>query len=271
MYTKQDIHRQLQEMGVPRDSIILMHTSLRAVGEVEGRGCGLLDIMIEYVTAEGGLLCIPTHTWKNLEDLGKPTLDRNSDYTCIGTLPTLAVRHTAYINGKEYKPHRSQHPTHSMVVYGEEEKAKEYIASEELSESSTAPGGCYGKLPAMGGFILLVGVDNGSNTYLHSAEEILGIPDRLTDHLRPTTILNEDGTLVSRPIHSHKGAVSRWYPKYEPAFRHHGCILDGYVGSAKTQLCSAAGMLEVMRLIRDRSKGAELLGHDDPIDPAFYE
>ena len=34
MTTKKEIYAQLEAMNAPRDSVVLMHTSLRAVGEV---------------------------------------------------------------------------------------------------------------------------------------------------------------------------------------------------------------------------------------------
>ena len=38
MYTKQDIFEQLRAMGAPQDRVVLMHSSLRAIGTVEGFG-----------------------------------------------------------------------------------------------------------------------------------------------------------------------------------------------------------------------------------------
>jgi aminoglycoside 3-N-acetyltransferase len=75
MYTKKDIIDQLIKMGVPRDVPVLVHSSLRAVGEVEGRADGLIDALKAHICAEGGLLCIPTHTWANMGKLDVPTLD----------------------------------------------------------------------------------------------------------------------------------------------------------------------------------------------------
>ena len=74
MFTKQDLFTQLEAMGAPRDRVVLVHTSLRLIGAVEGGARGLLDALIEYFTACGGLLCIPTHTWDNL-GFDKFTLD----------------------------------------------------------------------------------------------------------------------------------------------------------------------------------------------------
>ena len=62
MFTEKDILDQLEKMNAPRGGVILMHSSLRSVGEVEGGGEGLLDAMVEYFTSEGGLFCVPTHT-----------------------------------------------------------------------------------------------------------------------------------------------------------------------------------------------------------------
>ena len=75
MYTKEMIMEQLTQMGAPRDSVVTVHSSLRAVGETEGRGEGLLDALIGYFTSRGGLLMIPTHTWANFFDHRELSLD----------------------------------------------------------------------------------------------------------------------------------------------------------------------------------------------------
>ena len=66
MFTKEDIKKQLSQMHAPQDRVVLMHSSLRAVGALEGGADALLDAMIEYFTAKGGLFCVPTHTWDKL-------------------------------------------------------------------------------------------------------------------------------------------------------------------------------------------------------------
>lgn len=264
MYTKQDIKNQLSAMGAPRDSVVLIHSSLRAVGETEGRGEGLLEALIEYFTEEGGLLCIPTHTWANVGDLSKPTLDLNSPKTCIGTLPDLAAAHPL--------ARRSLHPTHSMAVFGD--GAEEFIADEVRCRTPAPPFGCYGKIYERGGRILLVGVGHNRNTYLHGVEEMLDVPNRLSPEPLPMTVRRADGSVEKRLSHSHHaegiGDVSKRYPKYEPAFRHYGHIVDGFVGNAPAQLCDARGMKDVLELIYKRSGGAELMIDFEPLDAALY-
>ena len=260
MFTKKQIHDQLAAMGVSPADTVLMHTSMKAVGEVEGRAEGFLDILIEYF-ADEGLFLIPTHTYANLNDMSKPTMDMTSSYTCIGLLPSLAAVHPL--------AHRSQHPTHSMAAFGK--KAEEYIAGEADIDTSTHRKGCYGRLYDVGGKVLLCGVGHNRDTYLHSCEERIGVPNRLTPGLKNTTIRLPDGQVVSHPIHSHYAAgcsdVSAHYPKYEPAFRKAGAITDGFLGNAPTQFCDCVTMCKVMERIH-RLHPEELCFDDEPL-PAW--
>jgi len=90
MFTKQDIFEQLKKLNAPRGGIVLMHTSLRSVGAVEGGGEGLLDILIEYFTAGGGLFIVPTHTWANL-GTDKITLDMTAPWSNLGAFSLIAA------------------------------------------------------------------------------------------------------------------------------------------------------------------------------------
>ena len=121
LFTKEELIKQLEEMNAPKNSVVLMHTSLKAIGETEGRAEGLLETLIEYFTADGGLFLIPTHTWSNLKNPDKITMDVKSDESCIGVFPSVALRHPSGV--------RSLHPTHSMVVFGDRKKAEEYVKS----------------------------------------------------------------------------------------------------------------------------------------------
>lgn len=264
MYTKEQLFKQLHDMNAPQDSVVLMHISLRAVGEFEGRGEGLLDALIEYFTADGGLFCVPTHTWANLKDKDtKPVLDMSSSETCIGAFPNIAAGRCDGV--------RSLHPTHSMMVFGDKKKAEEFISGEENIDTSTSPKGCYGKIYDRGGYILLVGVAHGNNTYIHCVEEMLGIPGRLSEQAVDVDIKLADGSIMPRKLHHHIGHVSEMFPKYEPAFRYHGCIVDGYVGGAKTQLCDARKMKDVMGLIYNGSGGRDGIVLDDVIDEKYWK
>ena len=65
-YTKKDLKEQLYQMGLDGTETILIHSSMKAIGDVEGGAETVLDTWMEYF--KGGLLLLPTHTWKTVNE-----------------------------------------------------------------------------------------------------------------------------------------------------------------------------------------------------------
>ena len=263
MYTKSDLLSQLEALRIPRDRVVLMHSSLRLIGQIEGGAKTLLDALIEYFTAEGGLFCVPTHTWANLsKDI---VLDVCDPHTCLGAFSDFALA-----DGRGV---RSENPTHSMVVFGDLEKAEAFVEGEIDVISGTAPESCYGKIYQMGGYVLLVGVSHARNTYLHAVDEMLGVPNRLTDGTREVKIKRASGEVVTRCIRGHHCSftndISARFPQFETAFRYHGAITDGRLGDAPVQACDARIMKQVMETIFARAD-RDPLSDEAALSPVWY-
>jgi len=264
-YAKEELVRQLEQLNCPSGKIVLLHTSYRLVGSVDGGPQGLLDVLVDYFTRDGGLLCIPAHTWHNL---GKEiTLDMGSDDTCVGVLSRLALQDRRGI--------RSENPTHSMVVFGDRARALELIKDEPELIYPTGPQSCYGKICTEGGYVLLIGVTHNRSTCLHAAEEILGIPNRMAKKPCFATVRRLSGDVVCREIYMHDNdknvEISTRYVKYDTPFRYHGCITDGFLGNAPVQLCDARKMMDTMALIAKNSNGKDpLLCDEKPIPQKWY-
>ena len=64
MYTKEELKQQLRNVGLTGKETILIHSSMKAIGEVEGGADTVLDAWMEYFAE--GLLLLPTHTWANV-------------------------------------------------------------------------------------------------------------------------------------------------------------------------------------------------------------
>lgn len=264
MYTKQDIFEQLRAMRAPQDRVVLMHSSLRAIGKVEGGAETLLDALVEYFTAKGGLFCVPTHTWDNL---GKdcPTLDLTKSESNLGAFTCIAAADPRAL--------RTENPTHSMAIFGDRARAEAFAEGEIDVVQPTAADSCYGKLYDEDGFVLLAGVSHASNTYLHAVAEILSLPDRRAKAKTPVTVRKKSGETVAREMwmfDEKYGDISHRFPQYETAFRYHRHIADGFLGDAPTQLCSARGMLDVVKTIFASANGADPLADEHPIAPVLY-
>ena len=261
-FTKNDIIRQLVALTVPKGVPVLFHSSLRAIGPVEGGAEALLDILIEYFTCDGGLLCVPTHTWHNLgRDI---TLDLSTDDTCLGAFAKVAIR-----DGRGV---RSENPCHSMVVFGD--GAQDFVKDELFVPTPTAPTSCYGKLFDMDGYVLLAGVAHNKNTFLHTVDEILHIPNRMDEKSIPVAVRKKDGQIVSRQLRlfytDYTEDISYRFPKYETAFRYHCCITDGFLGNAPTQLCSTRKMKETIELIYQNCGSIDPLATEEAIPQKWY-
>lgn len=246
MLNKQDIFDFLEKSGIRHDDKLAVHASLRSAGPIENGADGLIDAMKAYL--DKGLLIIPTHTW---EEVGRsnPYYDVRTSVPCIGTLAKVAFERKDGV--------RSLHPTHSVVAFGE--GAEDFVKGEELCASPAPVNSCLSRLYEENGKILLIGVGHERNTYLHSVDERLGIPDRLNPNPFVITITDQEGkTRKSPPFRSHFTAaadrcVSEYYPNYKEAFEYTGAVSYSKLGDALVYVCDARRMTDTLKLIWQRT------------------
>lgn len=266
MYTRSDIFAELARMGAPRESVVLLHSSLRLIGEVEGGAQGLLDALIEYFTEEGGIFALPTHTWDNL-GTDKITLDLTKNESNLGALARIAL--------EDGRGVRSENPSHSVVVFGDRARALALIEGECDLFTPTAPDSFYGRLYTEGGYVLLAGVGQTKNTYLHAVDEILGTKNRMGGAPYTVTVKRKTGEILTRKMTlfdyrgDHIEDISLRFEKLALPFRYHGCVTDGWLGDAPAMLCSARGMLDVMRRLYAACPH-DPLADETPILPKYY-
>lgn len=61
MHTKTGLFEQLKALEINPSGTLLVHSSLKSIGEVQGGADTVLDVLSEYM--KDGLLVLPTHTW----------------------------------------------------------------------------------------------------------------------------------------------------------------------------------------------------------------
>ncbi len=258
MLTKADVLKGLEPYKFAVGKPVIVHSSIKAIGRVESAEW-LLDILIEFFTKNGGLLCVPTHTWAS------DVYDMREHYSNLGLLPCTAAAHPDAV--------RTDHPTHSMAVFGE--RAKEFANGDGDTDTPASPNGCLGKLYDMGGYVLLLGVNNNKNTFIHFVEEKLKVKNRLTDYKVERTVILQDGTVVKKHLYWFDDSVcddvSANFFKFEPAFYHHGIVTDSQIGGAKTQLLAARDIFSVIEDIYNKSGGKELLADSKPLFEELYK
>ena len=238
MHTKESLKKQLTAMGLTGEETILIHSSMKAIGETQKGAETVLDALMEFF--EKGLLLLPTHTWKTI-NAENPVFDVDNEPACVGILPNLFLKRPGVI--------RSLHPTHSMAGYGKD--AASYLAGEEMHNTPCTPGGCYDRLRSCGGKVLLVGVGHERNTFIHSVEEVLNVPHRLSDKPMKLQIVMPDGSIKDSYMRKHYNAdqphISEDFVKLNQAFLDCKAVREVTFGDAESLLCDAQAVFEVVR------------------------
>ncbi len=234
MLTKDAIHAFLKENGISPRSTVLVHTSMRSLGGVEGGCDGLIDGFTSYLTE--GLFIVPTHTWRDVG--GKnPTFDVRSSEPCIGALPTVAAFRKDGV--------RSLHPTHSVAAFGK--RAAEFVAGEERATSPCPRDGVWARLYDEGATILLIGVGLERNTYIHAVDEMIGpLPERLTEPM-PLTVVDGEGRRHELMIRKHNKGGSDNFGTFRVPLERCRALRYGRLGEATVAIFDTVRGTEVIK------------------------
>lgn len=244
MTTKEQLKAQLRDMGIAPDDTVLIHISLKAVGEVENGAEGLIDAFREYLSE--GLFLIPTHTWNDV-NADSPLYDVNTSVPCIGTVPRIAAMRKDGI--------RSLHPTHSIWACGKQAEA--FVHGEENAATPAPVGFCWDRLADVGAKILLIGVGHNRNTFIHSIDERMRLPDRLGPSYT-VTIVDHSGNRLLRTMRPHRCSrtsdVSQFYVNFEQPLVELGAQSSGQLGNALVRIVDAQKCREIVSRIYARAE-----------------
>ena len=176
--SKSDIIQSLKELGLRQGDIVLVHSSLKSFGYVEGGADTVIDAFLEVV-GETGTLVMPTLSIKNFDHVYEEwSLDRPSD---VGLITETFRKRKGVL--------RSNQETHSVAAFG--------LKAEEITGSHKSYGPIYGifgdysfgysspwqKMYDMNGKVVFLGVNMRKNTFKHFVEYrfVENLLDNVTD------------------------------------------------------------------------------------------
>lgn len=187
-WTTDDLVADLHRLGVGEGDVLVVHSSLRAIGFVAGGPQAVIDALLEAI-GPTGTLTMPAHTSERSDPAGweappvpehwwpvirehTPPFDRYATPPeRIGVLPiALLLRRDT---------RRSAHPQLSHMAHGA--AAERVIEPHELDEGfgERSP---LGRLYDLEAKVVLIGVGHESNTSLHLAEVRSSWPSKQTVH-----------------------------------------------------------------------------------------
>lgn len=159
---KKALAEALRTLGVRKDSVIIVHSSLKSFGHMEGGAEAVVDAFMEVVTE--GTLIFPSFNHGAPYDRGE-VFDIRKTPTTNGAIPDAFWRRPGV--------KRSMNPTHAFAVYG---KDAEKIASAHETAPAVGVGSPLDYLYKNDGSVVLLGVCYNRNTFHHYVETVLCSP-----------------------------------------------------------------------------------------------
>lgn len=234
--TRKDIVDGLLGLGLAGGDVVLVHSSLSSLGQVDGGPQTVIGALLEVLGREGTLL-MPSFQGGGEHDL----LRRG----CVFDLRTSPSELGLITETFRLMPGviRSISPTHCTAGYGK--GAAEILEGHQYCNVSVGRGSPYEKVVGAEGKILLLGVTHASNTTLHFVENTNGAPTVCREKFNPL-VIDTNGRCWMVPTHSHMPGLQRQYVRVEEELLEAGIQKNGLVGQATCRLVQAAPMAQVI-------------------------
>ena len=228
MPTRQELANDLRQLGVEQGHAVVVHSSLRSLGEVEGGAATVVGALLD-VLGPSGLLVFPTFTYRT------QVFNPATEPCLTGRIPETGRSWPGAV--------RSWHPTHSVAAIGE--GATMLCAYHHLVGGFDLDSPL-DRLAARGGYVLLLGVGHNTNSTVHVGEAhakvpYLDVPFGPNAFTTAKVITPHDEIEV--PI-KHPPGCSKAFGAVEKVLRGHGWVRDGTVGKALVQRVPSQAVIE---------------------------
>ena len=242
MYSEADLTAFLFAMGLDGTETLMVHSSMKSIGQVDGGADTVLDALCNFF--RNGLLVLPTFSYNSVTINSNLFFHRDNTPSCTGILTELFRKREGVI--------RSMHPAHSLAAYGRE--AADFVAGHEKCTSSFSKNSPFAKLVERRSKILLIGVNLNRATIFHAAQEWADLPV-LSKEALPFKVIDSDGTVYETPTHYHLGAQWDFFPRALPQLLEGNAVKKVKFGDADSLLLDAEKTCQILdKILRNDPK-----------------
>jgi len=238
MLTARQIADALYAAGLRPGDSVMLHSSYKSLGGVEGGPEAVIDAFCEVLGPDGTLL-VPNLIFNNghYQFLRQypPDVDLRSTPSRMGIITEMLRKRPGAV--------RSVHPTHPAAALGA--RASQLCGRHHLDDSATGPNSPWALNAKAGGWIVLLGVTHKVNTTLHHIEEI-ATDWALTDFHFEVRFVDPAGRERNIRIRAHAPGQRRDFEKVEPVLLRAGLQKHVTIGSATVRLVRADKMVDLL-------------------------
>ena len=253
MHTRQQLAADFRSLGVMPGDVVMLHASIRSVGEVAGGPDEIHLALKDALTASGTLFRYASCP-RYYDEIGRGNLTAEQEAELLDKLPPFDPyrARSSRDNGAlvellrtygdvQVNPHVAR-----FVVWG---KHTDHLLSPQPWDDAFGHGSLLERFVELDGRILLLGSDHDQVTFLHYAEHIVDIPDKRVARFKVPVL--ENGARVWRDMREFDTSIGI-HANWPVAF--FATLVDGYlaqagntggsVGSAPSRLFPARELLE---------------------------
>jgi len=234
MWTRKQLCDAFHAAGIRDGDLLLVHSSLRKLGPVEGGADTVIDTLLDTIGVAGTLV-LPTHTWKTV-NTQQPVFHQTLSVSCVGVLSNVFRVRPGVV--------RSLHPTHSLAAMGP--RACALIEGDEQTTTPCSRTSPYARLRDWGGKVLVIGEDLACCTLFHGCEEWAGLPQALSPQPIQLYSIRADGEII--PVSMHHYFIPTWlqYPRAESFLLAEGAMTLTQLGTCELRLLDAGAAADLV-------------------------
>jgi aminoglycoside 3-N-acetyltransferase len=269
VYSRDELADGFRRLGITPGDTVMVHASVRAVGEVAG-GPDQIHLALKDALTTDGTLMMYASCPAYYDEVGRGNLTADQEREVWQKLPPFdpLTARAARDNGTLVEFLRTSPGSHvnhhvaRFVVWG---RNADHLISEQPWNYAFGAGSALDRFQQLNGKILLLGCDHDTVTFLHYAEHIVDIPGkRIARYKVPVAeMINGRPARVWRDMEEFDTADAGAHPNWPPRFFAH--IVDTYlaqtnnrgalVGDAPCVLIEARGLLHIaLRLMTEAAR-----------------
>ncbi|MGD9739653.1 MAG: aminoglycoside N(3)-acetyltransferase [Bauldia sp.] len=181
VFTVDRIVHDLEDLGVRRGDLLMVHASLRRIGKVEGGPEGVLDALSIALGATGTMLMVlgarDDWSWVNARDEAeRPALLATAEP--FDALTTPADPDVGYLAELFRRSPRTLVSNHPEGRFGASGQFAEFMTGNVAWHDYYGAGSPLERLALNGGKVLRLGADEDTVTLLHYSEWLANIPNK---------------------------------------------------------------------------------------------
>jgi aminoglycoside 3-N-acetyltransferase len=267
MHSRQQLASEFRALGIAPGDIVMVHASVKAVGEVAGGPDEIHLALKEALTSEGTLMMYAGCP-RYVDEVGRGNLSPSEESEVLEKLPAFdpETARTARDHGilveflRTYPGSRVNHHVARFVAWGKE---ADFLFSSQPWNYAFGRDSALDRFVALDGRILLLGCDHDTVTFLHYVEHIADLPNKRVARFKVP--IAEHGTRVWRDMEefdtSDQSAHANWPERFFAR------IVDSYLASANNRGGRVGDAQCYLLPARDLRRFAQPLMERIAIDP----